>query len=182
MVADVWRKIKREFARLHPVWKAVCVMALISPLTLFAQFLYQDGSSVEHIRDVTGFYHQVLQEPSRIIEFVIIAPLEEEFAYRVPAWIAFIILLLVVRNFVHTEKGQKWTLLIGTASIWLFIIIAAIYWAAPHDFPLTVFAYGMIWSWVMMRTRNIIYPFLFHAGSNAIAAIALISGMHEFIF
>lgn len=180
MVAEMWKKIKTQWRGLHPVWKGVLLMGALSPLTLIAQFMSQDVPAAEYIQDVVRYYDNALSDSWYIAELILLAPLREELAYRFPAWVALLALLLTAKIITHA-KVSKIVWITGLVAIWIFIMVGAYRWALPHDFPLTVFAYGIIWSWVMIATRNIIYPFIFHAASNAIAALAIMSGMHEWL-
>lgn len=182
----MWTKIKQQWRPLHPVWKAVLIVGLTTPITLGIQVGHQiskDVDPIEHARNaVTHYRINYLSDVDGVIAFVIEAPFWEELQCRIPPWIALLLLLGITHLTMQDMNKRRWVRFIGIGCIWIFIIILAIRWAIPHDFPPTVFSYGIIWAWVMMETRNPLYALLFHAASNGIASLGIWLNLFSFLF
>ena len=166
-------KLVRPFREFHPAMKAAIFMLPVT-LTVFLHnfFLKQPPDLRVLLRD---YYVYSLNSLPKVFDFVVLIPIREELATRGPAWVLLWIIIWAARKF----PDKKNFLTIGYITVWLFLIISTAQWAfGGHHYPITVFGYGLVWSWLMIRTKNILYPILFHAGSNGIAFLGIWTGFH----
>lgn len=161
-------KIWKDFSELHPALKGVLLMGLAS-LTIFIHFFL--GREVQNLRQETraAYYLHGLDSPEGVAGMVVLAPLIEELKYRGPVWL----IVLLTAALAAKSPKKKLVEAAGLIAAVAALVGLALFWAPGHRFPLTVFCYGMVWGYVLISTRSIIYPILFHAGSNAIAVIGI---------
>jgi membrane protease YdiL (CAAX protease family) len=163
----------RPFREYHPAMKAMVFMLPITLTVLLHDLVMDQPPDLK--TTLSSYYHDQLSSFSGVLDFVIIAPLKEELLYRGPAWILLLFVLLISKKFAK----KKDFLVIGYIPVVVLLVLFTAYWAFKgHAYPITVFGYGLVWGWLMIYTRNIIYPILFHAGSNAIASIGIWTGVH----
>lgn len=180
----MWRKLKSFYKKRHPALIAIYLTAIITPLTFLPDLFSETpvngfGNSREEMKEVLRSYFTDNLETFRgVYNFVILMPIKEELSFRGPAFL----LLLVVLFYKEFLKIPAPLVLMGYAVIWFLLIALADKWANLHNHhTLTIFCCGLLWGWLMVKTKNIFYPILFHAASNAIALLAIYVGYHWII-
>lgn len=122
------------------------------------------------------YYRSELQSWMNIVDFIIFIPFKEEALYRWPS----LMLLLCLFGQIHRRdpaNRRSWVITAYVLSISTLVAMTA-YWASFHDYPLTVFCYGLVWGWLIFKTRNPFYSWLFHSLSNAFSILFIVLGYH----
>lgn len=162
----------RPFREYHPAVKALVFMLPVSLTVFIHQFFIEEPPDIKYL--LKAYYLHGASNLKDAFHFVVEAPVVEELVYRGPAWIILLITLFLNKKF--PNKALKIT---GYALTIAVLTISTLFWASLHGhYPITVFGYGLVWGWLMIQTRNIIYPMLFHSGSNALAMLFIYSGYH----
>ncbi len=165
-----------RFKKIHPIFQAAILMFPATLLAAANQWLLPNPPDYHEV--VSRYYNEVLQSRSDVYNFVVIIPAKEELSCRWPYWAALIILLVLFRCFSKTpDKRIIWAAHIATA---VPMVFATALWAKPHDYPVAVFAYGLIWGWLIFRTKNPFYSWMFHSASNAFSLVFIITGHYLF--
>lgn len=167
-------KLWRPFREWSPVIKAVAWM-LPATLTVLVHHLVM--ATPPDTKEILARWYQLeMQSWTNIADFVIWTPFKEEAIYR---WPSLLLLAALFQQIIKREPVRRQAA-IATAyivSITVMIVMTA-FWAKDHDYPITVFLYGVIWGLLMFKTNNPLYPWLFHAFSNAISLIFIAVGYH----
>lgn len=178
-------KLCRPFREFHPIVKA-CVLMLPASLTvLLHQWLMPIAPDTKEI--LSYYYHRELRSWHNIFNFTVIIPFKEELVYRWPALALLLGLLFPIkwkRKALVAYYGKRKTRLLARAAYCVAataMIAMTAYWASFHDYPITVFFYGLVWGWLIFYTKNPLYSWLFHSACNT-AAIALIVAGHHLLY
>lgn len=164
--------LHRPFREYHPAIKALVFMLPISLTVFVHQFFIEEPPDIRYL--LKDYYKNGASNWEGIFQFVVKAPLVEELMFRGPAWLTLLLTLFLSKKFPH--KAVKIT---GYALTALVLVLPTLYWASRHGhYPITVFGYGLVWGWLMLKTRNILYPIIFHSASNAFAMLFIFSGYH----
>jgi len=165
--------------------KAFLLMFLIS-LTFVIFYLafgfdYQEAKKTSHVTK-----ENLLEE---IYLSVVKAPIVEEILYRGPAYLLLIFILILSKILSRRysrpsifEQPLFWKITLTDIYVWPVVLIPNYFWTIAHSYPwpllLQIFTYGLIWGWLMIKTRNILYNILIHSACNALALIgSLIMGV-----
>lgn len=151
--------------------KAAVFMIPASLTIILSQWLMPISPDAREV--LARYYQSELQSWKNVVNFTVFIPFQEEALYR---WPALLLLIVLLRRFeANPTKFRIWSAY-GTA----FGIMAAMtaYWASFHDYPLTVFCYGIVWGWLIFYTKNPFYSWLFHAISNTASIILIVAGHH----
>ncbi len=95
----------------------------------------------------------------RFLLLVVIAPLVEEILFRGPVQATMMLLAAlawVVRKLFKKrlfERRVVCNMTVADVIVWFVAIIASTVWASLHAFPLLMFAMGLIFSWLVMKTH-----------------------------
>ncbi len=165
-----FQKLKSQFRELHPALKGILLMGLASLTVLFYLFSGHGIRSFSQEARFTYYLHG-LDSPEGVTGMVIVAPFIEEIKYRGPVWLIMLLTSALAARFSKKQLIETAGFILATATL----VGLTLFWALGHRFPITVFCYGLVWGYVLIATRSIIYPILFHAGSNAIAVIGIMA-------
>jgi len=140
-------------------------------LTIFVHKILMPQSAEESamLRD---YFLSELKNGRGIFNFMVFAPVTEELVFRGPAFLVLLITLFVAAEF----PDKKRLMVAGGVLYWLVLLGFNYFWAADHQYPITVFAYGLLVGWLMQETKSILYPMLFHAVNNACSMLAIYFG------
>lgn len=111
---------------------------------------------------------------TRLWEDAVKTAVQEEVAFRGPAY-AFLMAALLGTWLVKRKTGRTPLIArcvdgvpIHDIIAWIIAIAGTYIWAVGiHPYPLPTFAMGLIFIWVMMKTRNILWSITVHAFINA---------------
>lgn len=158
-------KLWRPFAEWSPVMKAATFTALATLTVLLHQIFMINPPNTKEV--LSRWHDNVLQSWTDMVEFVIITPFKEEALYR---WPSLLLLAALFQQIIKREPVRRETMVAAAyaASIATMIAMTA-FWAKDHDYPITVFSYGVIWGLLMFVTKNPFYSWLFHSVCNLIA-------------
>lgn len=163
----------QPFRAYHPAIKALVLMLPISLTVFLHNFVVKPPSDLHQL--LFEYYHDVIPNFTNVLEFVWISPAQEEATFRLPALLLFLLTLTIAKKY----PDKKFLKFIGYTLTVLVLTIMTWWWASKHHhYFITVFGYGLVWGWLMLRMRSLIYPIIFHAGSNAIALVSIAVGYH----
>lgn len=165
-------KISRPFREYHPAMKAAVLMLLVSFTVFLHDFVLKQPPNLRIL--LKDFYFGRLQTFKNVVDFTLLDPLMEELTYRGPAYTVLLAFFFLGWKFQKEQLFKS----IGFWAASVVLIILTFIWAKEHHYPITVFGYGMIWGGLMLYTKNILYPILFHAGANALACVGIVLGYH----
>lgn len=165
-------QISRPFREYHPAMKAGVFMLLASFTVFLHSFFLKQPPNLRIL--LKDFYLSRLRNLQNIVDFTLLDPLTEELAYRGPAYAVLLMCFFLGWWFKKELVFKK----IGLATASVILVIFTFTWAKEHHYPVTVFLYGMIWGGLMLYTKNILYPILFHAGANTLACLGIMVGYH----
>ncbi len=170
-------KLWRPFKEWSPVMKAAAYMFPASLTVLLHQWLMPLPPDTREV--LARYYQNELQSWTNIVQFIVFTPFTEEATYR---WPSLLLLYILTQEIVKRDPVNRrgWLMTAYALSISMMIAMTA-YWASFHDYPITVFLYGLVWGWLMFRTKNAFYSWLFHSLSNAISIIFIVTGHHLLI-
>lgn len=139
------------------------------PVTLTI-FLYKflTPQSVEDSALLREYFLNELKN-GHIFNLIVFAPIIEELTYRGPAYLVLLITIFTVAKF-PDKKHLKIT---GDILYWLALLGFNYFWAAGHQYMITIFAYGLLMGWLMQKTKSILYPILFHIVNNTCSILAI---------
>src|SRR3990167_7261849 len=167
---EVWGGFRNK----HPSFKAAVYMGIAS-LTVFIHLLLNREplnitSSAKEAYQVYG-----LDSTASIVALALDDRIREEILYRRPVWIIVVITARLYRLF-PDYKAIKW---LGYGLSAVVLVVLASRWAPGRRFfPVPIFCYGLVWGYLVFATRNLLYPIIFHAGSNSIALIGIMLISH----
>lgn len=164
-------KLWRPFKEWSPITKAGILMIPASVSVLLHQWFMEVPPDTREV--LARYYQSELQSWRQVFNFVVVIPFKEEAIYR---WPALLLLFVLLRWASQNPTKMR----LSTAySISVCALLAMTYhWASGHDYPITVFLYGVVWGWLIFYTKNPFYSWLFHSACNAAAIILIISGHH----
>lgn len=176
--------IKEHFQRFkeyHPIFQAFFYFSLLTiPSSAISLILnFKNQYMLEAMRTFLATENPIIT----FYKVVIKAPVIEEITYRGPAFL--ILLLCGLISMIYRFCGVKEVFLdrklfLGITFtdiiVWPTILVADYFWAIQHPYPLTVFIGGIVFGWLLMKTRNIFYTILFHSFINAIFLITIVLG------
>ncbi len=125
-----------------------------------------------------NYYEQEFRTRGNILDFVLTTPIQEEILYRGPAFLLLMIFLWLSRR---SEKYGNVFRKTGYALSFALLIALTANWASYHDYPITVFGYGMVWGSLILTTRQFGYSIVFHSACNIIALFLIALGYHLII-
>ncbi|TSC83349.1 MAG: hypothetical protein G01um101419_32 [Parcubacteria group bacterium Gr01-1014_19] len=170
---QIWTDLKK----VHPVLKSILLFILlvtpISAISLIWQI--KDAELLEASKDMT------LKSPfwPAVYHGSVKAPIIEELTFRGPAYVLLLTLLLI--SYLYSKKTGKpstlqmtvwpgWT--VAELIVWPMLLLLNYFWAIDHPYPATVFAAGLVLGWLMLKTKNILYCIVLHAGVNFVVIAA----------
>ncbi len=171
------------FQLFHPITKAFIGVSLVvitlSPISRIAGWSDPD---LERAMD-----NYLSQEDITIVikDVVILAPIVEEVIYRGPAWAA-LMLLFILAGIARTKGNplpwpektlfslRKTEIKVWHAIIWPMIIFPTVAWALRHPDPVTIFAGGMVFGWLLVKTRSLSSVILLHMLWNTLCTISMV--------
>ncbi|MDP2695904.1 MAG: CPBP family intramembrane metalloprotease [bacterium] len=170
-----WIRFKRE----HPFWQALVITATLSVPLCTISLLFGLGNKLEALELRSWVQKEDLWKV--FYDVCVIAPIQEEITYRGPGYVALLLCLGIgaILKKRHKEGINEfqipiwWKLTLTDLIVWPLIIAPTIYWALLHPYPLPIFVGGIIWGWLMVKTRNIAYNIALHSSVNAIALIGM---------
>ncbi|MEK7192086.1 MAG: CPBP family intramembrane glutamic endopeptidase [Patescibacteria group bacterium] len=181
-IRDYWRQFRSAFSGFHPLRKAFYYIAfIVGPLTVLAFLLGWGNKSLnDEINDFIKHENFWLM----LYWVGIRAPIQEEIIFRGPAFLAFISGWLAIKFFhwrgvqrIFLEKKLILGLTVLEFLVWPLIIVPAYFWAAMHPYAVPTFVSGLILGWLMIRTKNILYPIILHSAINILVLIGLKFGL-----
>lgn len=161
-------EFRERLRKLHPIPKGILFTALTSLIFFIEIWL---------VRNLAGWSEEAteaykLHDLDKIAGFfrlIIVAPLEEEIKYRGPVWILAMVIHYALKGYTNI-----WLKVLAYLPCIVLLFGLNYVWAFNHDrYPYTIFAFGIVWGGCVIVTRRLHYSMLFHAASNAFAAIGL---------
>ncbi|MDP1718807.1 MAG: CPBP family glutamic-type intramembrane protease [bacterium] len=164
-------KLWRPFKEFSPVMKAAALMIPASLTIILSYWLMPVSPDAREL--LAHYYQTKLQSWKNVIDFTVFTPFQEEAIYRWPSLLLLIVLLRRVEL-----RPTKLRIGIAYCIASGIMIAMTAYWASFHDYPLTVFCYGMVWGWLIFYTKNPFYSWMFHGLSNAFSIAFIVAGHH----
>ncbi len=179
-----WQKLRtflnQRFNSYPPFVKAFAALGLLMITLYSASQIFGWVNS-----DTESFYKEDCAETDYITllkESLIAAPLKEELKYRGPAWLLLMTLLGLAKWAKKRGNSQPWpekTLIslrgwqikVFHILVWPVIVWPTLIWALRHPYPLPVLACGLIFGWLLIRTRSLIQIILLHMLINAFLVV-----------
>jgi len=170
---SAWKALWERIRKTPPLVQGLYLLLPVALTVLVHNtFLQQEQQDTQILNE---FYREAFGSLKLVLTFTILDPIKEEVIYRGPAWVLLLAFVFLWKKF----PDKHYLKIVGYTLVTATLLVALYFWVRPHQYPLTLFGYGLVLGWLLIRTRNIFYPIILHICINSLALFGMMIGFHQ---